>query len=101
MTKDKNCQLLLEYLNSILCGSSTEPFDMNQLDEPYHELGQGLQHLQDSVNELTSYSEELSKGNLSIDFPHTDNLLCKNLKDLHENLNHLTWQAQQFEHGDY
>ena len=101
MMNDKNCELLLEYLNNILCGSSTELFDMNQLDEPYHELGHDLQHLQENVNELISYSEELSKGNLATDFPQDDNLLCRNLKHLHENLNHLTWQAQQIAHGDY
>ena len=29
------------------------------------------------------------------------NFLCENLKNLHANLNHLTWQAQQVTKGDY
>ncbi len=50
---------------------------------------------------MTAYSAELSKGNLSVGFPGKDNFLCENLKNLHANLNHLTWQAQQVAKGDY
>ena len=97
---DKNCELLLEYLNNILCGCGTEPMNMKNLDESYRELFQGLQRLQCAVNELDAYSAELSKGNLAAEFPKDTNFLCRNLKSLHKNLNRLTWQAQQIAHGD-
>lgn len=96
---NKNCKILLDYLNNILCGSDTEPLDISKLDESYHELGRALLHLQNSVDELNDYSAELSKGNLSVSFPDENNSLCGNLKNLHENLNLLTWQAQQIARG--
>lgn len=71
------------------------------MSEPYKDLGRGLQYLENAVKELVAYSAELSKGNLSVEFPKEYNFLCENLKNLHANLNHLTWQAQQVTKGDY
>jgi diguanylate cyclase (GGDEF)-like protein len=98
---NKNCELLFAYLKNILYGPRTASLDIDQLDEPYHELGRDLQYLHHAVEELLSYSSELSKGNLSVAFPDKHNFLCENLNQLHENLNHLTWQAQQVAKGDY
>ena len=50
---------------------------------------------------MKRYSAEISKGNLSIEAPGRDNFLCENLKNIHANLNHLTWQAKQVAKGDY
>ena len=50
---------------------------------------------------MKHYSAELSQGNLSIEAPGRDNFLCENLKNIHANLNHLTWQAKQVAKGDY
>ncbi len=101
MMNDKNCELLFEYLKSILFDSAIKAIDVEKLDEPYQKLGQGLQFLHDCVEEMLSYSEELSKGNLSVEFPSRNNFLCVNLKNMHANLNHLTWQAKQVASGDY
>lgn len=101
MDTNKNCELLFEYLRGILYDSWIEHFEVSELSEPYQNLGRGLQYLQNAVNELVLYSAELSKGNLSIEFPKEYNFLCENLKNLHANLNHLTWQAQQVAKGDY
>lgn len=98
---DKNCEFLFNYLRGILYDSWIEHFDVSELSEPYRDLGRGLQYLQNAVSELVSYSAELSKGNLSVQFPQEYNFLCENLKNLHSNLNHLTWQAQQVTKGDY
>lgn len=54
-----------------------------------------MQFLAKSVCEMMEYSEALSKGKLSVSVPPRDNFLCKNLKNIHANLNHLTWQAKQ------
>lgn len=97
----KNCGLLLDYLQGILSNSCTGHFDVSELSEPYRELGRGLSYLQNAVSELVDYSTELSKGNLSVQFPKDNNFLCENLKKLHSDLNHLTWQAQQVTKGDY
>ncbi|MEI3281160.1 MAG: diguanylate cyclase [Eubacterium ramulus] len=101
MSEDKNCDLLFEYLRSILYDSQIQMLDVVKLDEPYQKLGLGLQFLERAVREMKTYSEALSRGNLSVKTPPRDNFLCENLKNIHANLNHLTWQAKQVAKGDY
>lgn len=100
MEKD-NCELLFEYLRSILYDSQIQQLDVQSLDEPFQKLGKGLAFLQQCVEEMHTYTAELSKGNLSEECPERDNSLCVNLKNLHANLKHLTWQAKQVAAGDY
>ena len=45
MSEDKNCDLLFEYLRSILYDSQIQTLDVVKLDEPYQKLGLGLQFL--------------------------------------------------------
>jgi diguanylate cyclase (GGDEF)-like protein len=99
--EDRNCELLFEYLRSILYDFDIKSLNIEELDEPYRKLGQGLQILEKSIKEMLVYSADLSNGNLSGFYPPRDNFLCTNLKNLHANLNHLTWQAQQVAKGDY
>lgn len=101
MKQNKNCDLLFEYLRSILYDPDIQTINMNDLDESYQKLGQGLQFLEHSVSEMRTYSDSLSRGNLSVPTPSRDNFLCENLKSIHANLNHLTWQAKQVAKGDY
>lgn len=99
--EDKNCELLFEYLRSILYDSQINSLDIESLDEPFQKLGMGLQYLEKAITEMKQYSEALSIGNLSVTPPGRDNFLCENLKNIHANLNHLTWQAKQVAKGDY
>lgn len=99
--ENDNCELLFEYLRSILYDSPVRRPDLDQLDEPFRKLGRGLLYLQEAVEEMLAYSADLSIGNLSGTSPSRENLLCANLKNLHANLNHLTWQAKQVAAGDY
>ena len=99
--EDKNCEMLYEYLRSILYDSKIQTLDIEQLDEPFQKLGKGLVYLQSAVEEMLQYSEDLSHGNLKRDYPNKENFLCNHLKNLHANLNHLTWQAKQVATGDY
>lgn len=98
---DKNCGLLFEYLRSILYDHKVQPLDLDALDENCKKLGLGLQYLDKAVREMKDYSAALSTGNLSAAPPSRDNPLCENLKNIHANLNHLTWQAKQVAKGDY
>lgn len=98
---NKNCELLFEYLRSILYDPSIHTLDISTLEEPYQKLGYGLQFLEKAVSEMKAYSASLATGNLSAEFPSRDNFLCENLKSIHANLNHLTWQAKQVAKGDY
>lgn len=98
---EQNCELLFEYLRSILYDSEVQPLDIESLDEPYRKLGKGLQYLDEAVQEMKAYSADLSKGNLSGPVPSRENFLCENLKNIHASLAHLTWQAKQVAKGDY
>lgn len=99
--KDENCEVLFEYLRSILYDQQIQAPDISQLDEQYQKLGKGMQVLQRMVEEMQQYSADLATGNLSGLYPPRDNFLCRNLKNLHANVNHLTWQAKQVAEGDY
>lgn len=99
--ENNNCDLLFDYLRSILYDSKIQTLDLEVLDEPYRKLGMGLQCLQKNVEEMLRYTEDLAKGNLSGPVPSRDNFLCMNLKNIHANLNYLTWQARQVAQGDY
>lgn len=99
--EEKNCEILFEYLRDIIYDSENAKLDLEQLDTPFWKLGKGLQYLDKAVKEVKRYSAEISKGNLSIEAPGRDNFLCENLKNIHANLNHLTWQAKQVAKGDY
>lgn len=99
--ENKNCQILFEYLKSILYDSQIERPTLANLDSPYEKLGQGLEILQRWVEEMRAYSADLSRGCLSGISPSDENPLCMNLKNLHASLNHLTWQAKQVAAGDY
>lgn len=98
---ERNNELLFEYLRSILYDSKVKTIDVDELDEPFRKLGLGLQYLEKALAEMKEYSAALSTGNLSVEVPPRDNLLCENLKNIHANLNHLTWQVKQVAKGDY
>lgn len=99
--KERNCEILLQYLEHIMYGSQFEKPDLAELETSCEKLGQKMEVLEDWVEEMLSYSENLSKGNLSGSGCSKENLLCRNLKDLHASLNRLTWQAKQIAAGDY
>lgn len=97
---NKNCDLLFEYLKSILYDTHIRNIDLQQLDEEYRRLGEGLQMLQKNVEEMRGYSSELSRGNLDVPMPSRENTLCYNLKNLHANMNHLVWKMNQIANGE-
>ena len=98
---NENCEILFEYLRSILYESSPTQIDIHSLDPDFQKLGMGLQFLDHAIQEMKQCSTALAKGNLSEFTPSRDNFLCANLKNIHANLEHLTWQAKQVAKGDY
>ena len=99
--ENENCEILFDYLRSILYDSTPTQIDVHSLDEDFQKLGMGLQFLDHAINELKQCSTALAKGNLSEFNPSRDNFLCDNLKNIRANLEHLTWQAKQVAKGDY
>lgn len=70
-------------------------------EQEQDELCHSLFLLTEKVKELSEYAIELSKGNLSVEFPDRHNYLAMSVKNLHSKLNHLVWQIGQVAHGDY
>lgn len=52
--EDRNCELLFEYLRSILYDSEVKTLEIDSLDEPFRKLGMGLQYLETAVKEMKS-----------------------------------------------
>ena len=73
---NKNCELLFEYLRSILYDQKTKELNIELLEEPFRKLGMGLGYLDRAVREMKEYSADLSIGNLSGFYPGRDNFLC-------------------------
>lgn len=99
--EDRNCELLFNYLKSILYDKKIQTLDPDVLDPQFKKLGLGLNYLESAITEMKQNSAALSKGDLSSFHPSRENLLCDNLKNIHANLEHLTWQAIQVSKGDY
>ena len=98
---EQDSDVLFEYLRSILYETEKPDLDPDAMEPELQKLARGLQFLDHAVWEMKAYSSNLAKGNLSITPPPRDNFLCENLKGIHANLNHLTWQAKQVAKGDY
>ena len=101
MGSEESARLLFAYLRDILYTETPQAPDMTDFSPAMRDLGLGLQYLQQAVGEMKAYSGALARGNLSVEPPSRENFLCENLKNIHANLNHLTWQAQQVAKGDY
>ncbi len=97
---DKSCDILAEYLRSIMHDEKIVAPDIDSLEEPFRELGKELKNLQTSVEEMLEYSSELARGNLSARKPSKDNKLCANLIDMNNSFDRITWQAKQVAAGD-
>ena len=98
---EESCRRLSGYLESILDNAGEASLDVECLAPPCRELGEALRGFQALAEELVSYSTQLSKGDLSREFPESGSCLYSGLKNLHTNLKHLTWQAKQVTKGDY
>ncbi|MDP4209624.1 MAG: PAS domain-containing sensor histidine kinase [Bacteroidota bacterium] len=64
------------------------------------ELYQSVSHLIDKHRNAKDFILNLSKGNLEIEVPKTNNLISS-FKELHSNLRHLVWQTHRIAEGDY
>ncbi len=98
---EESCRRLSGYLESILDNAGEAGLDVECLAPPCRELGEALRGFQALAEELVAYSTQLSKGDLSREFPESGSCLYSGLKNLHTNLKHLTWQAKQVTKGDY
>ena len=99
--EDKNSELLFEYLRSILYDKKFSRLMWNNSMNLFGSLAGDCSIFAKTFTETKQYASSLSRGNLSVQPPPRENFLCENLKNIHANLNHLTWQAKQVAKGDY
>lgn len=64
-TVEGSCQLLCEYLGSILRDAGSARLDLDQLSPPFRPLGEALSAFRAQAEELVCYAGRLSKGDLS------------------------------------
>lgn len=97
MAKDRNCEMLLNYIRSILNDTRIHEIDIKTLDEPFRELGQEMVRLQRSVEMLLRQSEDLAQRKLSGEDLLKECCLSGNIQAVQDNLSSL---AQQLEDAD-
>ena len=70
-------------------------------DAELHELALRVNQLIEQHAEVLAFVRPLSRGELGVSVPRTQNFLASPFKELHSRLTHLTWQAEQVARGDY
>jgi diguanylate cyclase (GGDEF)-like protein len=98
---NQNADLLFGFLRDIIYKPSSASLDVDQLDDDFRALGEGLIYFAKCIEEQRRFAMALSRGELHIPVPPPDNMLAAPLKALHGSLLHLTWQSQQVAKGDY
>lgn len=94
-------KILLDYLIDVMYNPDKAYLNVEELPEEFHTFGKGLKYFAECVRETTNFAKALSKGNLDVDLPSTNNEIASSLKTLHASLRHLTWQTEQVSKGDY
>lgn len=92
--------ILFEQIKSMVLN---KPIDKSTeiKDSEYEDLEEAIFYLSDCIQEVNTFTKELSCGNLGVSVPSRRNFIASGLKDLHSGLKHLTWQTSQVAIGDY
>ncbi|MFV0519095.1 MAG: diguanylate cyclase [Lachnospirales bacterium] len=75
--------------------------DMLCKNEEFAELQSAILYMASSLDEANVFLKNISQGHFDVPIPSRHNFLASDLKELHSNLRHLTWQASQVSNGDY
>lgn len=94
-------ELLFEYLKNMLYHPEKASLEIKELPDDFQKLGQGMQQLNEYVQEQRKFAKALARGDLYVTPPGVDNILAAPAKELQGSLRHLTWQIQQVADGDY
>lgn len=96
----KEIDLLVDQIRQVILGKEITS-NMLSSEKDLLELQDGIKYLQNCLSEANEFIYALTVGNLEIEAPKNYNFFIGNLKELHSNLKHLTWQANQVANGDY
>jgi hypothetical protein len=92
---------LFNYLSDIIYDPANANLDIAELPPDLQEFGGGLQFFCECVVEVCAMALHLSRGNLEIYIPSSENEMAAPFKSLHASLKHLAWQTNQVASGDY
>lgn len=95
--RDNTTDSLITYFYDLLT-KATPP--ERPVVAPEIEEQQILEKLEKNIFELRNFSSALSKGELQT-YAQEKGFVLSNLKALHANLRHLTWQTKQIAEGDF
>lgn len=92
---------ITEAMSSLLKGEVPEKIEAYASERnEIKGLSETTNKLIDTIAESNHFVDSLAQGHLTVT-PPPRNLLISQYKQLHANLKHLTWQAQQVAKGDY
>lgn len=98
---DETIKSLTDALDAILLNKNYQPIVIENEQSEIQDIIIKINKLAECVSQANDFIYDLSKGNLSAQTPPRSNYLVAHAKQLHANLNHLNWQAQQVAKGDY
>ena len=93
--------LIERLLVSARMGLRSAPVPIDEIPDALKQLATSANALAKDVAEMSDVTGLLAKGKLEIEAPPRTNMFAGNIKQLHANLLHLTWQTQQVAEGDY
>ncbi|MDR3363478.1 MAG: diguanylate cyclase [Clostridiales Family XIII bacterium] len=99
---NKDLEIYYTYLRDVLYypkRAKIVPEDFS--DEGHREFAEAMLSFGGMVIEMRELAGSLSRGELDVSLPSSDNELAAPLKALHSTLKHLTWQTKQVAGGDY
>lgn len=98
---DSATKILSDYLRKVIYEPENAVLDLQELPEEFRDFGKVLIYFCNCIIESAELAKSISKGNLNIKLPSSDNEIAAPLKSLHASLKHLTWQTQRVAKGDY
>ncbi|MDR1159083.1 MAG: diguanylate cyclase [Syntrophomonadaceae bacterium] len=105
--KHKDAQILAsvsEHLSNLALGrfsKISDDIDATGSSEMVGDIAENVNKLFHDLKEFHVFSSELANGRLYVEAPSRYNYLASNIKSLHSQILHLTWQAKRVQEGDY
>jgi len=100
---EKHVDAITEAFYRIKKGQIPKPVEL-PADHPDDEIKQLTEYVNEFVADYVAFATamtDVSRGELDIDLPKGGMQVLQSLKNLHANLRHLTWKAQQIAKGDF
>lgn len=88
-------------LDTLLKGDIPPNINVEEYPYQYRDLVKKINQFIQTIYEIDSFIDPLSKGILTLTPPKSSNLMASPFKELHSQLSTIVWQTQQVALGDY